>query len=295
MAEERVDPKVVVEKRALVGEGVLWNNHKKVCYWVDILSNEVYIYDPATDTNRTIHTCQPVGTVVPRALGGLTVALHNGFANIDLETEKMTPIGKDPEWDIPANRFNDGKCDPAGRLWAGTMEFGGATGEGSLYCLDADHSVSKKVENVSISNGIVWSHDSETMYFVDSLAMNVRAYDYDIDTGNIGNERVVVKNEGEGIFDGMAIDEDGLLWIAVFGGWGVRVYNPDSGELVRDIRLPVEQVTACAFGGDDLNELYITSAAYLLDEQRLAQQPLAGSLIKIDPGTSGVPSYNYAG
>ena len=295
MSEEKVDPQVVVEKRAIVGEGVLWDINKKVCYWVDILSNEVYIYDPATGENRTLHTCQPVGTVVARAGGGLVVALHNGFAYIDLETEKMTPIGEDPEWDVPANRFNDGKCDPAGRLWAGTMEFAGADGEGALYCLDSDHSVTKKVENVSISNGIVWSHDSETMYFIDSLAMNVRAYDYDIDTGNIGNERVVVKNEGEGIFDGMAIDEEGLLWIAVYGGWGVRVYNPQGGALVRDIRLPVEQVTACAFGGDDLNELYIVSATHNMDEQRLAEQPLAGSLLKIDPGTSGVPSYNYAG
>ena len=295
MAEERIDPELVVEKRAIVGEGALWNNNKKVLYWVDILGNQVYIYDPATGENRAIETCQPVGTVVARASGGLVVALHNGFAHIDLDSEKMTSVGRDPEWDMPANRFNDGKCDPAGRLWAGTMEFNGEKDQGALYCLDGDHSVTRKVAPVSISNGIVWSHDSETMYYIDSLAMNVRAYDYDIDTGNIANERVAVVNEGEGIFDGMAIDEEGLLWIAVFGGWGVRVYNPESGALVRDIRLPVEQVTSCTFGGADLDELYITSATHSMDEPRLAAQPLAGSLIKIDANASGVPSYSYGG
>ena len=289
-----MEPELVVEKRAIVGEGSLWDPDHKVLYWVDILSHQLYIYDPATGDNRTIETCQAVGTVVKRAAGGLILALHNGFASIDLETEKITPIA-DPERDIPANRFNDGKCDPAGRLWAGTMAFDAARDRGALYCLDIDHSVSKKVEPVTVSNGIVWTADDKTMYYIDSGANNVRAYDYDLHTGDIGGERVVVVGQGEGIFDGMSIDEEGMLWIAVFGGWAVRRYDPQSGELLREVRLPMSNVTSCAFGGDQLEELYVTTAAHGMDDGALAEQPLAGSLMKIDPGVRGVPAYSYSG
>ena len=292
---EHLDPELVVEKRALVGEGSIWDPHSKVLYWVDILSHELYIYDPTAGYNRTIPTCQAVGTVVPRKSGGVALSLHNGFAALDLNTEKITPIA-DPERDIPANRFNDGKCDPVGRFWAGTMEFNGATDQGALYCLDTDHSVSKKVEPVSISNGIVWSADNSTMYYIDTPLNTVRAYDYDIDTGNNSNERVAIEHQGgEGHFDGMSIDEEGMVWIALFGGWGVQRYNPANGELLRSIRLPVEQTTSCAFGGENLDELYVTSAAIGLDDAALAAQPLSGSLIKIDPGVCGVPAFSYGG
>ena len=294
MAEDKVDPELVVEKRTHVGEGSLWDPEEKVLYWVDILSHQLYIYNPASGVNRTIETCQSVGTVVKRASGGLMLALHNGFASLDLETEKITPIA-DPEREIPGNRFNDGKCDPAGRFWAGTMEFNGAPDQGALYCLDADHSVSLKVEPVSISNGIVWTADSETMYYIDTGANNVRAFDYDADTGAISGERVAVTNEGEGHFDGMSIDEEGMLWVAVFGGWGVRRFDPGNGALLRDVRLPMSNVTSCAFGGDQLDELYVTSAVHGMDEAAFREQPLAGSLVRIDPGVCGVPAFSYAG
>jgi len=295
MVAEKVDIEQVVAKRTLVGEGSLWDVDEKVMYWVDILSAEVYIYDPASGVNRTLDTCQAVGTVVPRQNGGLIVALHNGFAHIDLDTEKMTPIGEDPERRVPANRFNDGKCDPAGRLWAGTMAFAGTQDAGALYCLDLDHSVTKKIDPATISNGIVWSADNKTMYFIDSPLNSVRAYDYDIDTGAIANERVVCQNEGAGIFDGMAIDAEGTLWIAIYGGAAVKRYDPQSGVLLRELSMPFSNVTSCAFGGENLDELYITSACQQMDAETLAQQPLAGSLVKIDPGCRGVASVAYAG
>lgn len=295
MAVEKVDLQQVVPMRTLVGEGSLWDSEKKVLYWIDILSSEVYIYDPASGKNRVINTCQAVGTVVPRASGGLMVALHNGFAHIDLDTEKLTPIGEDPERGIPANRFNDGKCDPAGRFWAGTMEFSGEKNAGALYCLDIDHTVSKKLEPASISNGIVWTADQKTMYYIDSPLNTVRAYDYDVSSGAIDNERVVCSNEGKGIFDGMAIDAEGTLWIAVYGGWAVKRYDPRSGELLAEYAMPFANVTSCAFGGENLDELYITSACQQMDEATLAAQPLAGSLVKMDPGVRGVDSPPYAG
>ncbi|MDA0333585.1 MAG: SMP-30/gluconolactonase/LRE family protein [bacterium] len=291
---EQATPELVVAKRTLVGEGSLWDPADKVLYWLDILSHELYIYDPATGVNRTIPTCQAVGTVVKRAAGGLVLALHNGFAFLDLDSEKITPIA-DPERSIPANRFNDGKCDPAGRFWAGTMEFGCAPDAGALYCLDTRLEVTEKLRPVTISNGIVWTADARTMYYICTAANTVRAFDYDIDTGNICNERVVITNEGEGGFDGMSIDAEDKLWVAVYGGWGVRRYDPVSGALLRDLRLPIECVTSCAFGGDHLDELYVTSAVGGFDAEKLAQQPLAGSLVKIDAGVQGVAAFSFAG
>lgn len=289
-----ITPELVVKKRTLVGEGSLWDPQDQVLYWIDILSHELYIWDPSRRTNRTIPTAQAVGTVVKRAKGGVVLALHNGFALLDLDTEKITPIA-DPERETPANRFNDGKCDPAGRFWAGTMAFNCDPDAGALYCLETDGSVTEKLRPVTISNGIVWTADASTMYYICTRANNVRAFDYDVDTGAIANERVVVVNEGEGGFDGMSIDAEGKLWIAVFGGWGVRRYDPETGALFRDVRLPMAQVTSCAFGGDELDELYVTSAVEGMDEAALAEQPLAGSLVKLDPGVAGVPSFAYAG
>ena len=289
-----ITPELIVEKRTIVGEGSLWDPEEHVLYWIDILSHELYIYDPATGSNRTIPTAQAVGTVVKRAAGGLVLALHNGFAFLDPTSEKITPIA-DPERHIPANRFNDGKCDPAGRFWAGTMEFNGQADAGALYCLDEQGTVTEKLRPVAISNGIVWTADEQTMYYICTLANTVRAFDYDKATGDIRNERVVVVNEGEGGFDGMSIDVDGNLWVAVFGGWAVRQYDPRTGQLIQEIKLPFERVTSCAFGGVNLDELYITSAVMGLDQQALAAQPLAGCLVKVDPGVAGVSAFSYAG
>ncbi len=294
MNERRVEPEVAVRVEAIVGEGAIWDADKSVLYWLDILGSQLYVFDPKTGQNRAIDVGQTVGTVVPRASGGVMVALHNGFAALDLETEKVTPVA-DPERDIPANRFNDGKCDPAGRFWAGTMEFNGEADRGALYCLEIDHSVSRKVEPVTISNGIVWSLDNRTMYYIDTARDNVRAWDYDLESGDIDNERVVIENEGPGHFDGMTIDEEGMVWIAVFGGWGVWRYDPQSGALLEKVLVPVEQITSCTFGGDNLDELYITSCRYLMDEQALREQPLAGSLLRVKVGARGVPAFPFGG
>lgn len=294
MQETVVDPEVVVMKRSRVGEGAIWDVNKSLLYWVDILSGEVCIYNPITGENRIIQTCQAVGTVVPRASGGLLVALHNGIASLDLETEKLTLLA-DPEWDIPSNRFNDGKCDPAGRFWAGTMEFSGEIGKGALYCFDTDGVVTKKVSPVSISNGIIWSCDHSTMYYIDTLLDNVRAWDFDVETGEISNERVVIENQGSGHFDGMSIDEEDMLWIAMAGGWAVRRFDPGSGRQLESLKLPVSIVTSCAFGGENLDELYITSIGDGFSDQQWKEEPLAGSLLRIKAPVRGVPSFSYEG
>ncbi|MCB0082528.1 MAG: SMP-30/gluconolactonase/LRE family protein, partial [Caldilineaceae bacterium] len=204
---------LLLDTHALVGEGPLWDEQNQRLYWVDILSNRLYAYDPATGENRTWDVGQHVGTVVLRESGGVMLAVRDGFAAFDLETGELTLIA-DPEADQSGNRFNDGKCDPAGRFWAGTMAYENQTTQGSLYRLDTDMSVHKMVSDIGISNGIVWSLDHTTMYYIDSMAYTVRAFDYDNRSGDIANERVVVQVASEmGLPDGMSIDAEGMLWV----------------------------------------------------------------------------------
>ena len=286
---------LLVDAHAQVGEGPLWDEERQVLYWVDILSSLLYIYDPATGENRALDVGQHVGTVVTRASGGLMLAVREGFASFDLETQELTLIAN-PEAHITGNRFNDGKCDPAGRFWAGTMAYENPTNQGSLYRLDTDLSVHKIFGDVAISNGIIWSLDHTTMYYIDTLRKNVRAFDYADDTGDISNERVIINVPEEiGMPDGMAIDSEGMLWVAHYGGSCVSRWNPNTAQLLLKIDLPVTQVTACAFGGPNLDILFITSAAQELDAAELARQPLAGGLFAIKTPYQGVPSFRFGG
>ena len=286
---------LLVDAHAQVGEGPLWDEEQQVLYWVDILSSLLYIYDPATGENRALDVGQHVGTVVTRASGGLMLAVREGFASFDLETQELTLIAN-TEAHITGNRFNDGKCDPAGRFWAGTMAYENPTNQGSLYRLDTDLSVHKIFGDVAISNGIIWSLDHTTMYYIDTLRKNVRAFDYADDTGDISNERVIIEVPEEvGMPDGMAIDSEGMLWVAHYGGSCVSRWNPSTAQLLEKIDLPVTQVTACAFGGPNMDILFITSAAQELDAEELARQPLAGGLFSIKTPYQGVLSFRFGG
>lgn len=286
-------PSPVTSVQSLLGEGAIW--YRSALYWVDILGKRVHRYDPATGEHREYVTPETVGTVVPRATGGLVVALQHGFAHLDEESGEVTPLGEpvDPR---PETRFNDGKCDPAGRLWAGTMGFNSEPGMGSLYMLDVDGRVEEKIPGVTTSNGICWNRDATEMYYIDTPTHEVWAFDYDVKTGAIGNRRVAVKiDPAEGAPDGMTIDADGNLWIALWGGSAVVCHNPATGERLRKIELPCAQVTSCAFGGPDLNELYITTARVGYDEEKLKNEPLAGRLFHVKLDVKGVPAFAYAG
>lgn len=286
---------LLVDFRAKVGEGPLWDERAQVLYWVDIMGNQLCVYEPGAGSNTAIDVGQPVGTVVVREQGGLMLALHHGLASYDLESRHLHPIA-DPEAHLPDNRFNDGKCDPAGRFWAGTMAFAATRGAGSLYCMETDLSVRKVLGEISIANGIVWSLDQRTMYYIDSLKQDVRAYDYDLASGGISNERVVCRFAAEvGLPDGMAIDAEGMLWVAHYNGGRVCRWNPADGALLQTISLPVSRVTACAFGGPDLEELYITSASQGMSPAEWEREPHAGGLFVCRPGVRGVPSYRFGG
>lgn len=286
---------LLLDTHALVGEGPLWDEKNQLLYWVDILSSQLYAYDPATGENETWDVGQHVGTVVLRESGGVLLALRDGFAAFELTTSTLTLLA-DPEVELPDNRFNDGKCDPGGRFWAGTMAYENQTTQGSLYRLDTDMSVHKMVGDIGISNGIVWSLDHTMMYYIDSMAYTVRAFDYDNSNGDIANERVVVQVAREmGLPDGMSIDAEGMLWVAHFGGSCIRRWNPNTGQLISQIDLPTAQITACAFGGPNFDTLYITSAANGYGDADFAREPHAGGLFVTQPGIEGVPTFAFAG
>lgn len=285
---------VVVTRRSLLGEGAFWDHRQAQLYWVDILDGKVFAYDPGSGANREWTIGQFVGTLVPAVAGDLILALHHGLARLDIQTGRISPIA-DPEKGNPDIRFNDGKCDPAGRLWAGTMELTGKPDRGSLFCLDAKGTLTRKLPRVSISNGIAWSLNHEQMYYIDTGLNNVRTWDFDVNTGEIANERIAVRNENGGFFDGMTIDSEGMLWIAVFGAGQVRRYDPQDGRILQTIRLPVRQVTSCAFGGPKLDDLYITSASIGFKPTNWEKEPLSGSLFRVHPGHAGVPLPFYEG
>jgi sugar lactone lactonase YvrE len=285
---------LLVDAKAVLGEGALWDSKTQTLYWVDILQSLVHCYDPATGRDRTINVGEHVGTVVVRKSGGLMLALKHGFASLDLKAEKTTLMA-DPENRVD-NRFNDGKCDPAGRFWAGTLSYKDQPEAGALYRLDPDLKVHRMLEKVSCSNGIVWSSDNKTMYYIDSPLRRVDAFDYELKTGNISNRRTVITcTREQGYPDGMSIDAEDKLWVAHWDGSSVRRWDAQSGKLLRTIELPATRVTSCAFGGPNLDQLYVTSARQGLDAPTLARFPQAGGLFRVDPGVRGVPSAEFAG
>ena len=282
--------------QAKLGEGPCWDARKQLLHWVDIERFELHTYNPVTKSDRVINVGHHIGAAVVRKSGGFVVALRDGIYHLDEETEALNLLVA-PEPDCPENRFNDGKCDPAGRLWAGTMHLPETEMNcGHLYSIDTDLSARRRVDDVSISNGLAWSPDEKTMYFIDSPTRQCVAFDYDKATGGISNRRVCVEiPEGEGWPDGMNIDAEGMLWIALWDGWAVRRYNPNNGELLAQIDLPVARPTSCVFGGEDLRTLYITSASTRLDAEALEKQPLAGGIFRANPGVQGTATMEFLG
>ena len=277
-----------------LGEGSLWDEERGVLFWVDISQNKVFRFDPSNSSNLAYDVGESVGTVVLTQNDRLLLALRSGFAWLDPETGKVTKIS-DPEADLPDNRFNDGKCDPQGRFWAGTMVEHGPREKAALYCLDTDLTVSRKVEGVTVSNGLVWSGDRRLFYYIDTPTQQVALFDFDPESGNIENRRVAAEvPKPAGSPDGMAIDEEGHLWIALFGGYKVIRVDPTSGEIEFEVTLPVRNVTSCAFGGTDLRQLFVTTARVGLDADQRKAQPLAGSLFTAEVPFRGTTTARFA-
>ncbi|HZH74211.1 MAG TPA: SMP-30/gluconolactonase/LRE family protein [Mariniphaga sp.] len=284
---------LVLDTKSALGEGAIWNYKTGELLWVNITGNILNVYNPSINFNKEMFTGKMIGTVVPADSGMVMAALEDGFYRIDLSTGAKTFIAN-PEEDIEGNRFNDGKCDPAGRFWAGTMSMTGQREAGALYRLDGDSIVHKMIDKVGTSNGIVWSHDHQTMYYIDTPTYKVTAWDYNNDTGEISNPRTAVEIPDDmGAPDGMAIDEEGNLWIALWGGAAVGCWNPVNGELLHKIEVPAKNVTSVAFGDKDLGTLYITTARQHTSDEDLEKFPHAGGLFKIRPGVKGVEAFFF--
>lgn len=285
----------VTEHKCALGEGPVWDADTQTIMWIDIIEKKIHQYNINKQEHTSFDVGEMIGCIVMREKGGLIAALKNGFAFIDTEKKIIQHIA-DPE-NNPGNRYNDGKCDAAGRFWAGTMALSEEEGKGNLYVMETDLSTQKKIENVSISNGIAWSADNRTMYYINTPTNYVFAFDYDIEQGNIINQRVAIDLTHEnGYADGMTIDEEGMLWIAFFSGWRVARYNPLTGEFLTQIELPVANVSCCTFGGPQLTDLYITTASKDIREEDLMKQPLAGSLFVVkDCGFRGLPAQKFKG
>lgn len=283
---------VASDAGAELGEGPVWDSRSSELAWVDITPGRVHFLD-VDGGERAVEVGQPVGAVVPRASGGHVLAVRDGFAALagDGTVTSLAQV----EHDVPGNRMNDGKCDRHGRLWAGTMAFDEAPGAGALYRLETDRTVTTILEGVTISNGLAWSLDDHTMYYIDTPTRRVDQLDYDPSSGAVENRRPLLEIPAQaGSPDGMALDSEGFLWVALYGGGAVRRYAPD-GALDRVIELPATCVTSCAFGGRELEDLYITCARHGLSPQQLAREPLAGALFRHRPGVRGLPTEAYAG
>jgi sugar lactone lactonase YvrE len=285
---------VVLDVRASVGEGPVWDNRSNTLVWVDIMDNTVHVFDPASGRDRAVDVGQPVGAAGLREAGGLVLALRDGLALLDADLGDLHWVAR-VEADIPTNRMNDGKCDAAGRFWAGTMAFAITPGVASLYRLDPDYRVTRVLTDITLSNGLDWSPDNRYMYFIDSSTQRVDAFEFDLDHGTLGERRTFVNVAPEaGLPDGLTVDAEGCVWVAMHGRGAIHRYSPD-GELERIVSVPAPQVTSCAFGGRDFDDLYVTSLTYGLSAEALREQPLAGALFRLRPGVRGRPTYRFAG
>jgi sugar lactone lactonase YvrE len=288
--EEPMDIERVVPCANEMGEGPLWHPVEHVLYWVDIDGQAVQRYDPASGLSKRFATELPIGVLGWRRNGGFVAASARGFAF----WEPGSPVRMiaDPEADRGRARFNDGAVDAQGRFWAGTVA---STPTGSLYRLDVDLSVHRMEGGVTISNGIGWSPDQRTMYYTDSPVRVIYAYDFDPATGEIANRRPFVSTPDDpSMPDGLAVDAEGCLWCARWDGWRISRYDPE-GRVMLEVPVPVQQVTSCAFGGANLDELYITSATSEMDEAARRAQPWAGDLLRVRPGVRGVAAPGFAG
>uniref|UniRef100_UPI0037E884B4 regucalcin isoform X1 n=1 Tax=Semicossyphus pulcher TaxID=241346 RepID=UPI0037E884B4 len=323
----------VVKAAALVGEGPVWEESEQMLLFVDIAGQKIHRWSPTTNQIQSVETSDMVGFVVPRRSGGYVAGVGRSLVAVDWSNQTQTLL-LEVDKNKPNNRLNDGKVDPIGRLLAGTMgkEVRPAELErqqGSLFSVTSDLTVSKHLSQVDISNGMDWSLDQKTFFYIDSLSLTVDAFDYDSNTGHLGtcvlvlhlcvlvlhlcvlvlqytiylcvcclgNRRVVYRmEEGEGLPDGMTVDAEGRLWVACYNAGRVINIDPATGVRLQSVSLPVMKTTSCCFGGPDFSDLYVTSASLGLDQSELRHQAEAGHTFKVTGlGVKGRPQCLFSG
>jgi sugar lactone lactonase YvrE len=278
-----------------LGECPLWDAAEQALYWVDIEGNRVHRYEPATGQHEIRQPGFPMTAFGFRASGGWITAAKNGLAFWNWQTGAYEFV-VDPVADQPNIRFNDGVVDRHGRFWAGTVNEADLNApDSSLFRLDPDGSVHQLDTGFATSNGMGLSPDGKTLYFVDMFHGKILAYDHDPATGAVENRRIFASvPEAAGFPDGITVDSEGFVWNAHWGGWKVTRYDP-TGKIEREIHLPVQNVTRCAFGGEQLDILYINSAWYGLSEADRQNQPWAGDLFCVQTDVKGLVEPKFIG
>ncbi len=294
----------IIETDAILGESPVWSARDGGLYWIDIKAPAIHRFDPATRIDTAWPVAQEIGSIALRRGGGLVAGLRDGLALVGPDLTTVEWIA-DPEPDKPMNRFNDGKCDRQGRFWSGTMydppgppkTYFEREPVGILYRLDGDHRCHAMAHDILVSNGLAWSPDGTVMYFTDSPRRAIWAYDFDTATGGLGERRIFAEipdAPGRGTGDGATVDAEGFYWSAEFRGSRLVRYAPD-GAVDRTVELPASRPTSCAFGGQGLATLFVTSARIMLSEAELAAEPHAGDLFALDVGVCGLQEAEFAG
>ena len=288
---------VVTNVQSKLGECPTWDDQTQRLFWVDGLGQEVHVFDPASGKDVFFPVPQPVGSLALTDRAGVVLlALQDGLYILNTNNGTLTPY-LTVEADMPGNRFNDGKCDSLGRFWFGSMNTaaneggGGCAATGSVYCMEK-RKLKKIFSGVTISNGLGWDLDNRRFYYIDSPCRVIFGFDYDAVTGALANRRVVVDltRYDKELPDGMAVDAEGMLWVAMWGGYRVCRFDPRDGTCLAELKFPVRNITSCAFGGKSLDELYVTTSR--IDAEG-AEKELAGALFRVKPGVRGLKSHRY--
>jgi sugar lactone lactonase YvrE len=292
MVSASTSVELVTAQRFEHPEGLVWDGARRRLVWVDVFKGSIVSFDPSTGSSESIELGMVVGSVAPRQSGGYVCATIDGFGLVASDGS-FTAVTNHLA-DFPTLQMNDGGVDAHGRFWSASMsfEYESKPGRGALYRLDPDGSRTTIRQGVSVGNGIGWSPDAKTMYFIDSATYRVDAFPFDIDRGTLGDRRTLAQVE-RALPDGLAVDTDGCVWVALFGGSEICRLTPD-GRVDRRVQMPGSQVTTCAFGGADLGTLYIAVSAYGLDSVRAAAER-AGHIFAIDAGVQGLPTHEFRG
>lgn len=281
------------DTQSVLGEGPVWDFKKQLLFWVDIEGYKLHQLDPSSGKNKSWSFKEMIGAAVPMKNGKLLLAMEKGLASFDLKNGQLTKIGVLENSDSKI-RFNDGKVGPAGNFWIGTMDKSCASEAGNFFRVTTDHKSSLQIPKTSVSNGMAWSSDNKTLYYIDSPTFEIRAFNFDLKNGRISNGKTVVEVPEEfGSPDGMSIDEEDMLWVAHWGGNCIRRWNPKTGKVLEKIEVDAPHVTSCCFGGANLKTLYITTARSGLDDNQLKEFPLSGGLFVLEMEVKGTPIHYF--
>ncbi|WP_026735431.1 SMP-30/gluconolactonase/LRE family protein [Fischerella sp. PCC 9605] len=282
--------KNLLAARARLGECPVWDADRQQLFWVDIYNHRVHQFDPATGRDRYFDTGDLVSAIALAGSDRLLIALRDRLAFLNTQTGEIVSLYQ-IEFPHPDTRCNDGKCDSQGRFWIGSISE--APGQAALYRYDPDGSLHVMETELTISNGLGWSPDGSTFYLTDSAPHKIYAYDYEAATGTISNRRILVDLSKEAVEpDGLAIDEQGNLWSALWDGWCIACFNPAGQEILR-IKMPIQRPTSLTFGGSHLTDLYITSASVGLSQTEIQQGFYAGDLFYLSTNFSGMPTRQF--